>query len=130
MTYEELLEKAKEVSKNAYVPYSKFPVGACLITDKGNTYTGCNFENGSLGMTICAERNTIGTAIANGERKIKAIAIYSPLRDNCTPCGACRQVMYEFQGEKEIEIITEEKGELNIKKMSDFLPYGFKIQGN
>ena len=127
--YEELLKRAKEVSKNAYTPYSKFNVGACVLAESGNMYVGCNFENSSYGMSICAERNAIGTAIANGEKKIVAIAIYSPNKDNCPPCGACRQVMYEFQGEREIEIITEEKGELNIKKMSDFLPFGFKIQG-
>ena len=68
--------------------------------------------------------------ISDGKKEILAVAIYSPNEDDCYPCGACRQVMYEFQGEKEIEIITEEKGELNVKKMSDFLPYGFKIQGN
>ena len=59
MTYEELMQKAIDVSKNAYIPYSKFAVGACIITDKGNTYTGCNFENASFGLTICAERNAI-----------------------------------------------------------------------
>ena len=130
MDYNELLEKAKTASKYSYSPYSKFAVGACVLTANDKTYCGCNFENSSYGMTICAERNAIGTAIADGEREIKAVAIYSPNEDDCYPCGACRQVMYEFQGEKEIEIITEEKGELNVKKMSDFLPYGFKIQGN
>ena len=126
MTYEELLEKAKEVSKNAYVPYSKFPVGACLITDKGNTYTGCNFENGSLGMTICAERNTIGTAIANGERKIKAIAIYSPLRDNCTPCGACRQVISEF-AEPDTVVLHKIGEEVKSYTIHELLPETFSL---
>ena len=80
MTYEELMQKAIEVSKNAYAPYSKFAVGACLITESGKIYKGCNFENSSFGMTICAERNAIGSAIAEGERKIKAIAIYSLIK--------------------------------------------------
>ena len=75
MTYEELMEKAIEVSKNAYVPFSKFPVGACVLTENGKTFCGCNFENSSYGLTICAERNAIGSAIAAGERKITAIAI-------------------------------------------------------
>ena len=128
MTYEELLEKTKEVSKNAYVPYSKFPVGACLITDKGNTYTGCNFENGSLGMTICAERNTIGTAIANGERKIKAIAIYSPLRDNCTPCGACRQVLHEFcDNDEELDVIVKMGDGIQVYTLAHLLPESFTL---
>ena len=73
--YEELLKRAKEVSKNAYTPYSKFNVGACVLAESGNMYVGCNFENSSYGMSICAERNAIGTAIANGEKKIVAIAI-------------------------------------------------------
>ena len=74
MDYQKLMDSAKEVSKNAYIPYSKFAVGACVLTENGNIYTGCNFENASFGLTICAERNAIGTAIACGERKIKAIA--------------------------------------------------------
>ena len=82
MNYEELMEKAVEASKNSYSPYSKFAVGACVITDSGKIYTGCNFENSSFGMTICAERNAIGSAVADGERKIKAVAIYSPNQDN------------------------------------------------
>ena len=68
MTYEELMQKAIEVSKNSYSPYSKFAVGACLETAGGKIYTGCNFENSSFGMTICAERNAIGSAIADGEK--------------------------------------------------------------
>ena len=128
MIYEELMQKAIEVSKNAYAPYSKFAVGACLITDSGNMYTGCNFENSSFGMTICAERCAIFKAVSEGEREILAVAIYSPNSDDCNPCGACRQVMYEFQpDDTEIEIITENLGELNIRKLSEYLPYGFKI---
>ena len=75
MTYEDMIELALKASKNAYVPYSKFPVGACVLTENGKVYTGCNFENSSFGLTICAERNAVGSAIADGERKIKAIAI-------------------------------------------------------
>lgn len=128
MTYEELMEKAIEASKNAYIPYSKFPVGACLITDKGNVYSGCNFENSSFGMSICAERNTVGTAVANGERKIKAIAIYSPLQDNCTPCGACRQVLHEFcENDTEIDIIVKIGNDLKIYTLAELLPESFSL---
>ena len=126
MDYKDLLSKAKEVSKNAYVPYSKFRVGACLLTDDGKTFCGCNFENGSYGLTICAERNAIGTAIANGCVKIKAIAIYSPNEDNCTPCGACRQVMSEF-ADGDIDVITEIDNEPHVYKLSYLLPEGFKF---
>ena len=127
MDYQNLMDRAKEVSKNAYIPYSKFAVGACVLTENGNSYTGCNFENASFGLTICAERNAIGTAIANGERKIKAIAIYSPNGDNCFPCGACRQVIYEFQTDEGVDVITEVNGELKVYKLNDLLPHGFDL---
>lgn len=128
MTYEELMQKAIEVSGNSYSPYSKFPVGACLLTDKGNTYAGCNFENGSLGMTICAERNAIGNAIANGEKQIKAIAIYSPKQDNCTPCGACRQVLHEFcKSDDELEIIVKIGDNLKTYTLAELLPESFTL---
>lgn len=71
--YKELMDKAIEVSKNAYVPYSHFPVGACVLTTSGKTYCGCNFENGSYGLTICAERNAIGSAIADGEKRLRLL---------------------------------------------------------
>ena len=119
--YKLLMDTAKEASKKSYSPFSKFAVGAGVLTSSGKVYGGCNVENSSFGMTICAERCAIFKAVSDGEREILAVAIYSPNEDDCYPCGACRQVMYEFQGEREIEIITEEKGELNIKKMSDFL---------
>lgn len=128
MDYKELLNKAKEVSKNAYVPYSKFKVGACVLTEDGSTFCGCNFENASYGLTICAERNAIGTAVANGHTKIKAIAIYSPNEDNCAPCGACRQVMTEFRVDNDdMDIITEVNGEPVIYKLSYLMPESFKL---
>ena len=127
--YNLLMVQAKEATKKSYSPFSKFAVGACVLTGSGKIYSGCNIENSSFGMTICAERCAIFKAISEGEKEILAIAIYSPKEDDCYPCGACRQVMYEFQGEKEIDIITEQENNLNIKKMSDFLPYGFKIHG-
>lgn len=127
MNYRELLDKAKEVSKNAYVPYSKFKVGACVLTEDDSTFCGCNFENASYGLTICAERNAIGTAIANGHTKLKAIAIYSPNEDNCVPCGACRQVMTEFLAGNDLDIITEVNGEAKVYKLSYLMPESFKI---
>lgn len=128
MTYEELMNKAIEVSKNAYTPYSKFAVGACVLTDTDNIYTGCNFENASFGLTICAERNAIGNAIANGEKKVKAIAIYSPMQDNCTPCGACRQVLHEFcDNDEDLDIIVKFGNELKIYTLKDLLPESFSL---
>ncbi len=125
--YKLLMDKAKEASKMSYSPFSKFAVGAGVLAGSGKIYSGCNIENSSFGMTICAERCAIFKAISEGEKEILAVAIYSPNEDDCYPCGACRQVMYEFQGDSEVEIITEEKDNLNVRKMSDFLPFGFKI---
>lgn len=124
MDYNELLEKAKIASENAYAPYSKFKVGACVLTENNKVYTGCNFENSSFGLTICAERNAIGSAIADGERKIIAVAIYSPNEKHCYPCGACRQVMTEFAAEN-MDIITEGEDSLEITKFCDIFPKGF-----
>ncbi len=125
--YKLLMDKAKEASKYSYSPFSKFAVGAAVLMSNGNIYTGCNVENSSFGMTICAERCAIFKAVSEGQKEILAVAIYSPNADDCYPCGACRQVMYEFQGKNEISIITESKGNPVIRKMKDFLPYGFRI---
>ncbi len=127
MDYEKLMEKAIEVSEKAYIPYSKFAVGACVLSENEKIYTGCNFENASYGLSICAERNAIGSMIADGERKIKAIAIYSPSMKNCTPCGACRQVIHEFQTEGGTDVITKSGEGLKICKINELLPEGFVL---
>ncbi len=126
--YKLLMDNAKQASKMSYSPFSRFAVGACVLAKSGKLYTGCNVENSSFGMTICAERCAIFKAVSEGERTITAVAIYSPNADDCNPCGACRQVMYEFQDDDDdIEIITENMGELVVRKLSEYLPYGFKI---
>ena len=126
--YNKLMEMAKEASTNAYCKYSNFKVGACVLTTSGKTFKGCNFENSSYGMTICAERNAIGTAIANGEKKIKAIAIYSPNQDDCMPCGACRQVIHEFcDNDADVEVILEVEGALKIYTLAQLLPSSFSL---
>lgn len=127
MDYETLMQKAIEASKNSYSPYSNCAVGACVLTEGGKTYTGCNFENSSFGLTICAERNAVGSAIADGERKIKAIAVYSPQMEICTPCGACRQVLNEFQAESGCDVITQKGEELKIFKLNELLPESFVL---
>ena len=124
--YNKLMEMAKEASTNAYCKYSNFKVGACVLTTSGKTFKGCNFENSSYGLAICAERCAVGAAIVNGESKIDAIAIYSPNIDNCYPCGACRQVLNEFKNEY-VDVITEENGELKVTKLSYLLPESFTL---
>ena len=128
--FKELLQKAKEASKTAYSPYSNFPVGACVLYENGNIYTGCNVENASYGLSICAERNAMSSAISQGENsKIKAIAIYSPKQEMCLPCGACRQWISEFAiNENETKIILEnKKKEPEVLSLVDIFPYGFKF---
>ena len=126
--YNLLMNKAKEASKASYSPFSRFAVGAAVLASTGKIYQGCNVENSSFGLTICAERCAIFKAISEGEREVLAVAIYSPNSDSCYPCGACRQVLYEFQGdEQEIDVITENLGAIEIQKLSYFLPCGFRI---
>lgn len=127
MDYNELMDKAREASEKAYAPYSKFKVGACVLSENGKFYTGCNFENSSYGLTICAERNAIGTAICDGEQKIKAVAIYSPNTKHCYPCGACRQVMCEFASDSGLEIILESEDGIEVKNFNDIFPKGFQL---
>jgi cytidine deaminase len=126
--YKNLMDNAKEASKNSYSPFSRFAVGAAVLTSTGKIYRGCNVENSSFGLTNCAERTAIFKAVSEGEREILAVAIYSPNSDSCYPCGACRQVLFEFQpDEYEIDVITENLGSLEIQKLSYFLPCGFRI---
>ncbi len=125
--FQELMNNAKEAAKNSYSPFSRFAVGAAVITPNRKIYRGCNVENSSFGLTNCAERTAIFKAVSEGEREILAVAIYSPNTDSCYPCGACRQVLYEFQGDYEIDVITETLGKLEVQKLSYFLPCGFRI---
>ena len=127
MEYQELIERAKEASKKAYSPYSKFSVGASILAESGKVYDGCNFENASFGLTICAERNAAGSAIVAGERKIRAIAIYSPNSEYCQPCGACRQVLYEFKSDKGLDVITTGSSGLKVISINELLPEGFNL---
>lgn len=128
MDYQNLLEKAKEVSKNSYSPYSKFPVGACVLAESGKIYIGTNVENASFGATICAERSAMLNAVANGERKFKAVAIYSPKMKQCAPCGLCRQVMCEFKSDNGMDIILEaEDGGLDVHTLDELMPMSFDL---
>ena len=125
MNYSELLLIANKVKLNSYSPYSKFRVGAVLVTDEGTLYSGVNVENSSYGLTNCAERTAIFSAITNGERKFKSIVIVSDAEDFITPCGACRQVLMELGG-KDLEIVMSNRDkEIRILKLEELLPLSF-----
>jgi cytidine deaminase len=97
LTAEQLLVAAREAATRAYAPYSQFPVGAALLTDDGTVITGCNVENASYGLTVCAERTAVFSAAAAGHRTVRAVAVTAPRLAAVTPCGACRQVLNEFK---------------------------------
>ena len=93
---ERLADAAREASRQAYCPYSKFRVGSAVLTEGGEIVSGCNVENASYGLTICAERNAVFQAVARGARSLTAVAVYTPTSTPTLPCGACRQVINEF----------------------------------
>ena len=124
MDYHELIKKAIAVKENAYVPYSHFRVGAALLTQSGKVFTGCNVENASYSPTICAESTAIVKAVSEGEREFSAIAVVTDTEDFASPCGVCRQRIFEFGGDIEL-IMANRDGEYKVYKISDLLPEGF-----
>lgn len=128
MELSELKEKAREVARNAYAPYSSFKVGSAILTKTGNVYTGCNVENMSYGLTVCAERNAISKAVASeGKMEIDMVVVYTATDKPASPCGACRQVIYEFcNSDIEIHSFCESDQVLDtsIKKL---LPDAFNL---
>lgn len=123
MNDRELLDLAKEARKQAYAPYSGFFVGAALLCADGSIYTGCNVENASYGAAICAERNAISTAVADGKREFEAIAIAAEGKSCVYPCGICLQVMNEFS--KEMRVICQDQEGFQSFSLGELLPKGF-----
>lgn len=124
MTLEELKAKAVAMLDMAYVPYSHFPVGAALECEDGTVFAGCNIENSSYGLTNCAERTAVFKAVSEGYRHFRRIVIAGRSDDFCYPCGACRQVLYEFAPELEV-ICLNKDGEEKHLPIKELLPYGF-----
>ena len=122
--YKKLLKIAEEARLKAYVPYSKFKVGAALLTKEGKIYTGCNIENASFGLTICAERVAIFKAVSGGSTQFEALAVICDSSKPCFPCGACRQIISEFGNETSI-IISNLKGKIKISNINELLPDAF-----
>ena len=116
----DLIKIASDVRKWAYVPYSKYQVGAAVLTNSGRIYDGVNIENAAFPVTVCAERTAIFKAVSNGERDFQAIAVVT--KDGGMPCGSCRQVMSEFSPEM-LVIVADENGKITAEmKLSDLLP--------
>jgi cytidine deaminase len=122
---QKLIEAARQMLERAYAPYSKFHVGAAVLTGSGNIYTGCNVENASYGLTNCAERTAIFSAVAaeGPSVRVVAVAVLNSLDMACSPCGACRQVIYEF-GPQAI-VIYQGEGKLAEAPAEKLLPAGF-----
>lgn len=119
-----LVEVANNTGANAYVPYSGYRVGAALLTAQGKVYGGCNVENASYGLSICAERSAVVKAVSEGEREFEAIAVVTD--DGATPCGACRQFLREF-GNDIVVILADRRGHYNVTTVGELLPHGFML---
>ncbi len=123
MNSKELLHMAHEATAKAYAPYSKFFVGAALLASSGKVYQGCNIENSSYGVTICAERAAMVNAVFAGERDFEAIAIASTTENFVYPCGLCRQFLAEFG--INLKVIVGSPDEIREHKLRELLPYAF-----
>ncbi|MBN1901535.1 cytidine deaminase [Candidatus Sumerlaeota bacterium] len=125
-TIEELVQRAREAYENAYAPYSHFKVGAALLGKSGTIHTGCNVENASYGLTICAERNAVAKAVSSGEREFSALAIFTGADHPTPPCGACRQVIAEFSEDMPVIMETLQSKRV-ILSLKDLLPHRFQF---
>ncbi len=118
---------AEAARERAYAPYSRFRVGAALETEEGLIVTGCNIENASYGLTICAERSAIAAAVSGGHRNFRRLSLVSDAPDPIAPCGACRQVLYEFAPSMTVE---SHAGDRSVSwTMRELLPAGFSGDG-
>lgn len=122
---DELLQAAKRARERSYSPYSKYKVGAAVLSSDGRIFSGANVENASYGLTVCAERVAIFKGVSEGLREVRAIAIVSASPKEAYPCGACRQVIHEFG--KSSVVIVERKGESRRILLKNLLPHAFEF---
>lgn len=127
MNDRELLNIARTAAQNAYVPYSRFPVGAAVECSDGSVYTGCNVENASLGGTICAERVAVAKAVSEGNRSFVRLAVYAEGNNYCMPCGSCRQFLYEFSPDAEV-LCAKTGGRYVSYRLDSLLPRAFEFK--
>ena len=124
----EILDYIDEINlllEKAYVPYSKFPVAALLIDNNGKKHKGVNVENASFGLTLCAERNAITTAVTENMKKIKVLVVTGNTPEPISPCGACRQVIREFSDNNTVIILANKDKKYKITSLEELLPYSF-----
>lgn len=124
MIYKELIQAATVAREKAYAPYSRFKVGAALLSADGQVFTGTNVENSSYGLTICAERAAVCRAVAEGQKNYSAIAVVTDLNEPASPCGACRQVLAEFSPDMKV-ILANTKGKVLVTSVRELLPLAF-----
>jgi cytidine deaminase len=121
---EPLLQAALDAREHAHAPFSKFRVGAALEDENGRIYTGCNIENATFGLTVCAERVAIFKAISEGARKFRRIAVAADTDDLTPPCGACRQIIWEFCGDVPVTLVNPQ-GKIENYRMGQLFPKPF-----
>ena len=126
----ELYDVAIAVKGNAYAPYSNFHVGSALRTKTGKIFSGCNVENSSYGVTICAERNAIFKMVSEGEIKIASILVVGDTETFLPPCGACRQVIAEFSDKDTVVVMCNRNGDYKEITVGEILPYGFSLKND
>lgn len=125
---QELIQAAVKVKENAYCPYSKFRVGAAVLCDDGTVFAGCNMENASYGLSVCAERNAMAKAVSEGHRKIKAVAVSCDVKGSPqAPCGVCRQVLAEFNLDVDLYLVLPDNTFHKVS-LPDLLPMAFTPQ--
>jgi cytidine deaminase len=122
----DLVDEARKARENAVAPFSKFKVGAALRTADGKVYRGCNVENCTYGLTVCAERVALLTALAAGERKFTAVAVVTQSEEPSTPCGPCRQLMWEYCGDIDVTLANL-AGQRVEYKLSTLFPHPFSF---
>jgi cytidine deaminase len=119
-----LLEAALRARQNAHAPFSKFQVGAAIEAEDGRIFTGCNIENATYGLTVCAERVAVFKAISEGARKFRRVAVAADTQVLTPPCGACRQILWEFCGDVELALVNLE-GKIETFRLKDLFPRPF-----
>ena len=124
MKAEELIARAVEVRENACAGYSRYKVGAALVASSGKVYTGCNVENSTYGLTVCAERVALWKALSEGERKFTQIAVVTSSESPASPCGACRQLLWEFCGDIEV-VLANLQGSRETLRLAEIFPRPF-----